>query len=54
MDRDTKIRINNVVYTLNQVSVCGKKNLDCLLGCIQELEDILKEAPDGEQDQAGK
>lgn len=54
MDQDTLRRIGNVKYTLELVSVCGKKNLDRLLGCIQELEDIVKEAADGEQNQAGE
>lgn len=30
--------LNRALYTLNQVSVEGKKNLNYLLGSIQELE----------------
>lgn len=31
---------DNLIYSLNQVEVHGKKNLDILLGCIQTLEQL--------------
>lgn len=54
MTKEERRRLNNVLYTLGKIPVCGKDNLDMLLGCIQELESIIKEAPDGEQNQAGE
>ena len=40
---DTKAKIQIVINTLNQVQVCGKKNLDFLLGSMQTLEQVKKE-----------
>ena len=37
MDQYVK-QINRIIYTLNQVTVRGKENLDCLLASIQSLE----------------
>lgn len=37
MDQYIK-QINRIIYTLNQVTVRGKENLDCLLASIQSLE----------------
>lgn len=31
---------DNLIYSLNQVEVHGKRNLDILLGCIQTLEKL--------------
>lgn len=31
---------DNLIYSLNQVEVHGKRNLDILLGCIQTLEQL--------------
>ena len=36
-------KITAVTYTLNQIEVHGKENLDMLLGCIMTLEQIGKE-----------
>lgn len=54
MNQETRKRLKRILVTLDEIAVSGKQNLDMMLGCIQELEDILKEAPDGEQDQAGE
>lgn len=32
--------LNDLIYSLNQVEVHGKQNLDILLGCIQTLEQL--------------
>lgn len=42
MDENVRI-ITRVLYTLEQVEVRGKQNLDKLLGCMQALE-ALKES----------
>ena len=34
--------LNNVIQTLNKITVSGKQNLDMLLGCIMVLEHIAK------------
>lgn len=54
MNKETRKRLKRVLVTLDEVAVSGKRNLDMMLGCMQELESIIKEAPDGEQDQAGE
>lgn len=33
-------QIDRIIYTLNQVSVHGRENLDGLLACIQALDDM--------------
>ncbi len=35
--------IKRVIYTINQVDVRGKDNMDKLLGCIQTLERMLEQ-----------
>lgn len=32
--------LDNLIFSLNQVEVHGKKNLDIMLGCIQTLEKL--------------
>ncbi len=32
--------LDTLIYSLNQVDVHGKKNLDIMLGCIQTLEQL--------------
>lgn len=54
MNQETRKRLKRVLVTLDEIAVSGKQNLDMMLGCMQELESIIKEAPDGEQDQAGE
>jgi len=39
MDQYVK-QINRIIYTLNQVTVRGRENLDCLLASIQTLEQM--------------
>lgn len=41
--------IARIIYTINQVDVRGKDNMDKLLGCIQALEG-LQERMKAEQD----
>lgn len=36
-------QITRIIYTLNQVTVRGKENLDCLLASIQSLEQMKEE-----------
>lgn len=40
---DAKTRLRVVINTLDKITVCGKKNLDYLLGSIQALEQIIRE-----------
>lgn len=54
MNQETRKRLKRILVTLDEIAVSGKRNLDMMLGCMQELESIIKEAPDGEQDQAGE
>lgn len=54
MNQETRKRLKRILVTLDEIAVSGKQNLDMMLGCMQELESIIKEAPDGEQDQAGE
>lgn len=54
MNQETRKRLKRVLVTLDEIAVSGKRNLDMMLGCIQELESIIKEAADGEQNQAGE
>ncbi len=35
--------IKRVIYTINQVDVRGKDNMDKLLGCIQTMERLLEQ-----------
>lgn len=41
MNTTEKIKI--VLNTLNTITVSGRKNLDCLLGSMQVLEQVIKE-----------
>ena len=41
--------LTSVIYTLNQVEVKGKANLDSLLGCIQTLEKLKTALERGEE-----
>lgn len=41
MNSTEKIKI--VLTTLNTITVSGRKNLDCLLGSMQVLEQVIKE-----------
>lgn len=52
MEQETRKRLSGVLYTLGLVQVAGKDNLDRLLGCMQMLEAMLKEAENGKQDPA--
>lgn len=54
MEQETRKRLKRILVTLDEIAVSGKRNLDMMLGCMQELESIIKEAADGEQDQAGE
>lgn len=54
MNQETRKRLKRILVTLDEIAVSGKQNLDMMLGCMQELESIIKEAPDGEQDQVGE
>lgn len=54
MNQETQKRLKRVLVTLDEIAVSGKRNLDMMLGCMQELETIIKEAPDGEQNQTGE
>ncbi len=54
MNQETRKRLKRILVTLDEIAVSGKRNLDMMLGCMQELESIIKEATDGEQDQAGE
>lgn len=54
MNQETRKRLKRILVTLDEIAVSGKQNLDMMLGCMQELESIIKEAPDGEQNQAGE
>ncbi len=36
--------LSSVVYTLGDIDVHGRENLDKMLGCIMTLEDMIKEA----------
>ena len=42
---NNKDTIAAVIRTLNQISVCGKDNLDMLLGSIIVLEGLMKDDP---------
>lgn len=41
MKQENKAKINAIIQTLNQISVCGRNNMDMLLGCIMALEGVL-------------
>lgn len=45
-----KETLQRVINTLNNVEVKGEQNLDRLLGSIQVLKSLVKEAPDGRQE----
>lgn len=45
-------RLYLIKKTLNQISVSGEENLSRLLGCIQEITELLKEAQGNEQSPA--
>lgn len=36
--------IKNVLYTLNTIEVHGKKDIESMLGCMQALEKLLRDA----------
>lgn len=38
--------IARIIYTINQVDVRGKENMDKLLGCIQALEGLQERLKD--------
>lgn len=38
--------IKRVIYTINQVDVRGRDNMDKLLGCIQTMERLLEQLND--------
>lgn len=44
--RKIMYKIQDVINTLNQVSVCGKENMDRMLGAIMALE-VIREAQSG-------
>ena len=44
MNETTKNVIRRVIFTLDQIEVRGKENLNCLLGSIQVLEQILADS----------
>lgn len=47
-------RMQLVIATLNKVEVSGKNNLSLLLGCINELETIVKAAMEKPQERTGE
>ena len=46
-------RMQLVIATLNKVEVSGKNNLSLLLGCINELETMIKAATETPQEGKG-
>lgn len=47
-------RMQLVIATLNKVEVSGKNNLSLLLGCINELETMVKAAMEKPQERTGE
>lgn len=47
-------RMQLVIATLNKVEVSGKNNLSLLLGCINELENMLKSETEKPQEGKGE
>ena len=41
-------KLNQIIYTLNQIEVHGAENLNRLLGCIQALQSLLQKDGDKE------
>lgn len=48
MSEEIKNKLWRVITTLEDISVRGKDNLDMLLGCILELERMVKEVKETE------
>ena len=42
MDDEQCRLVRDVIFTLNNVTVCGAGNMDKLLGCIRALQDVLR------------
>lgn len=49
-----KETISKVIHTLNLITVCGKENMDMLLGCILTLEKITSDPEEQEKEEQGK
>ena len=46
------VRLYSLRKTLNEIEVHGSENLDRLLGCIQTVEEMIREAKADEKDTA--
>lgn len=54
MKASTKTTLEKVTHTLGLITICGRENMDMLLGCILTLEKITSDPEEQEKEEQEK